>query len=78
MIHKFCVSNKNILIIFLISSIILLTYSCEAPRRGSYQKYKRYGNSMYTNRSNNYRAKRNAQPIAKNYRIRNTRTSGRY
>ena len=79
MIKKIYDSNKYFMFIFVIISIMLLSDSCSPPRRGMY--YKRSNNSSLSYNIRNrthYRAKRNSQPIAKNYRIKNSRSSGRY
>ena len=63
----------------MITSIIILSFSCVTDHRGSYYHYRAYGSTTYNIHSrNHYKARKNRQPIAKNYQIRNTRTSGRY
>ncbi len=79
MIQKIYDSSKNSIFIFLVISIIVFSSSCSTPERGSYNKYRKYSTNTYRYRGGGgYRANKNAQPIAKNYRIRNSRTSGRY
>ncbi len=79
MIHKFLDSNKFLVVIFMTISIMLLSDSCTTSRRGVYNK-KRTNSTMSYNIRNrsHYKAKRNRQPIAKNYSIRNTRSNGKY
>lgn len=74
---------KKIRIIFyasIISIIAIILSSCSTPNNGVYRKRGNIGSSSYYKRSSSYRykSKRNVLPIAKNYRIKNKRTSGNY
>lgn len=63
----------------MITCIIIVSCSCVTNQRGSYYHFRGYGNTTYNmHNRNHYKARKNRQPIAKNYQIRNTRSSGKY
>lgn len=71
---------RFILFASLLSIFVILLSSCSTPNNGAYRKRGHVGSSSYYQKGSSYRnkSKRNVIPIAKNYRIKNRRTSGNY
>jgi hypothetical protein len=74
---------KSFKLFFFISLLIIISIvisSCATPRSGKYVNHRHKGSSSYYNKSsyNRKKAKGNTIPIAKNYKIKNRRTSGNY
>jgi hypothetical protein len=74
---------KNFKLFLSISLLIIFSImisSCATPRSGKYINRKHKGSSSYYSKSSYHRkrTKGNTIPIAKNYKIKNRRTSGNY
>ncbi len=71
---------RLIFFVTLFSIFTIILSSCSTPNNGAYRKRGHVGSSSYYQRGSAYRnkSKRNVIPIAKNFRIKNRRTSGNY